>query len=87
MRAVVDDGPKDVSVNEVPDAAIEAPADAVVTTSATNICGSDLHIYQAGAADWRLARSSGTTPALGKMWAKCGHGVGTGQSADQPIGS
>lgn len=66
MRAVVDDGPKDVSVNEVPDAAIEAPADAVVTTSATNICGSDLHIYQAGAADWRLARSSGTKPLRGR---------------------
>jgi hypothetical protein len=55
-----------VSVNEVPDAAIEAPADAVVTTSATNICGSDLHIYQAGAADWRLTRSSGTKPLRGR---------------------
>jgi threonine dehydrogenase-like Zn-dependent dehydrogenase len=43
---VVYDGPKDVSVNEVPDAAIEAPTDAVVKTTATNICGSDLHMYE-----------------------------------------
>jgi glutathione-independent formaldehyde dehydrogenase len=41
MRAVVYNGPKDVSVNEVPDAAIEAPTDVIVRITATNICGSD----------------------------------------------
>jgi glutathione-independent formaldehyde dehydrogenase len=46
MRAVVYNGPKDVSVNEVPDAAIEAPTDVIVRITATNICGSDLHMYE-----------------------------------------
>jgi threonine dehydrogenase-like Zn-dependent dehydrogenase len=46
MRAVVYNGPRDVSVTEVPDATIEDPADVVVKITATNICGSDLHMYE-----------------------------------------
>lgn len=46
MRAVVYNGPKDVSVNEVDDATIEQPTDVIVRITATNICGSDLHMYE-----------------------------------------
>ncbi|MEJ5866468.1 glutathione-independent formaldehyde dehydrogenase [Pseudokineococcus sp. 5B2Z-1] len=46
MRALVYNGPKDVSVVDVPDAKIEAPTDAVVKITTTNICGSDLHMYE-----------------------------------------
>ncbi len=46
MRAVVYNGPRDVTVNEVPDAKVEQPTDAVVKITATNICGSDLHMYE-----------------------------------------
>jgi len=46
MRALVYNGPKDVSVVDVPDATIEAPTDAIVRITSTNICGSDLHMYE-----------------------------------------
>ncbi|WP_205877061.1 glutathione-independent formaldehyde dehydrogenase [Mycobacterium camsae] len=46
MKAVVYKGPREVSVDEVPDAAIEQPTDAIVRITATNICGSDLHMYE-----------------------------------------
>ena len=46
MRAVVYKGPNEVAVEEVPDARVEAPTDAVVRITATNICGSDLHMYE-----------------------------------------
>jgi threonine dehydrogenase-like Zn-dependent dehydrogenase len=46
MRAVVYHGPKNVSVDEVPDAAIEKPTDALIRITTTNICGSDLHMYE-----------------------------------------
>ncbi|MFD4369499.1 glutathione-independent formaldehyde dehydrogenase [Rhodococcus sp. NPDC058521] len=46
MRALVYNGPKDVSVENVPDAAVEKPTDVVVKVTATNICGSDLHMYE-----------------------------------------
>jgi len=46
MRAVVYRGPFDVEVTEVPDATIEQPTDAVVRITTTNICGSDLHMYE-----------------------------------------
>jgi glutathione-independent formaldehyde dehydrogenase len=45
MKAVVYEGPKTVSVKEVPDARIERPTDALVRITTTNICGSDLHMY------------------------------------------
>jgi glutathione-independent formaldehyde dehydrogenase len=46
MKAVVYHGPRDVRVERVPDPRIEAPADVLVRITTTNICGSDLHIYE-----------------------------------------
>lgn len=46
MKAVVFKGPFDVQVENVPDARVETPTDAVVRTTTTNICGSDLHMYE-----------------------------------------
>lgn len=46
MKAVVYNGPRDVSVKNVPDPGIEEPTDVLVRITATNICGSDLHMYE-----------------------------------------
>lgn len=46
MKAIVYNGPRDVSVQNVPDAKIEKPTDALVRITTTNICGSDLHMYE-----------------------------------------
>ena len=46
MKAVVYKGTREVTVEEVPDARIETPTDAVVRITTTNICGSDLHMYE-----------------------------------------
>ena len=45
MKAVVYHGPRSVSVDNVPDAKIERPTDVVIRLTSTNICGSDLHMY------------------------------------------
>jgi threonine dehydrogenase-like Zn-dependent dehydrogenase len=46
MRAVVYNGTRDVSVEDVADPTIEHATDAVVRVTASNICGSDLHTYE-----------------------------------------
>ena len=46
MKAVVYHGPRQVSVDDVPDARIEKPTDVLVRITSTNICGSDLHMYE-----------------------------------------
>lgn len=46
MKAVVYNGPKDMRVMKVPDPRIEQPSDAIVRITSTNICGSDLHMYE-----------------------------------------
>lgn len=46
MRALVYDGPREVSVQDVPDPALERPTDVIVRITSTNICGSDLHMYE-----------------------------------------
>ena len=46
MKAVVYQGPGDVGVTDVPDARIEDPNDILVRITTTNICGSDLHMYE-----------------------------------------
>ncbi|MGB0124979.1 MAG: alcohol dehydrogenase catalytic domain-containing protein, partial [Silvibacterium sp.] len=46
MKALVYNGPRDVSVKKVADAKIEQPNDVLVRITATNICGSDLHMYE-----------------------------------------
>lgn len=46
MKGLVYKGAKQVAVEEVPDARIEGPLDAVIRLTTTNICGSDLHMYE-----------------------------------------
>lgn len=46
MKAIVYNGPRDVAVKDVPDAKIEKPTDVLVRITTTNICGSDLHMYE-----------------------------------------
>ena len=46
MRALVYEGPRQLSVADVPDARIEPPTDVLVRITSTNICGSDLHMYE-----------------------------------------
>jgi threonine dehydrogenase-like Zn-dependent dehydrogenase len=46
MKAVRWHGKRDVQVDEVPDPSIEQPTDALVRITTTNICGSDLHLYE-----------------------------------------
>ncbi|GAB3529490.1 glutathione-independent formaldehyde dehydrogenase [Arthrobacter monumenti] len=58
MKAVVYNGPRDVSVEDVPDAKIERPTDVLVKITATNICGSDLHMYE-GRTDFESGRTFG----------------------------
>jgi alcohol dehydrogenase len=45
VKAIVNNGPKNFSVDHVPDPRIEGPGDAVVRVEKTAICGSDLHMY------------------------------------------
>ena len=46
MKALVYNDPRDVNVVEVPDAKIERSTDVLVKITTTNICGSDLHMYE-----------------------------------------
>lgn len=46
MKALVYRGPRDVRIENVPDARIEKPTDVLVQITTTNICGSDLHMYE-----------------------------------------
>lgn len=46
MKALVYRGPKKVRVEEVPDPKLEQPTDVLVQITTTNICGSDLHMYE-----------------------------------------
>lgn len=46
MKALVYHGARNVSVETVPDARIEKPTDVLVRITSTNICGSDLHMYE-----------------------------------------
>jgi threonine dehydrogenase-like Zn-dependent dehydrogenase len=46
MKAVTWQGKRDVQTIEVPDPKIEEPTDAIIKVTSTNICGSDLHLYE-----------------------------------------
>jgi glutathione-independent formaldehyde dehydrogenase len=46
VKALVYHGPRDVAVRDVPDPRLEPPTDALVRITTTNICGSDLHMYE-----------------------------------------
>ncbi len=50
MRGLTFQGTRDVRVEEVPDPVIQEPTDAIVRVSLAGICGSDLHILNAGEA-------------------------------------
>ena len=50
MKAVTWHGKRDVRVEQVPDPTIKEPNDAIVRITSTNICGSDLHLYEVLAA-------------------------------------
>ncbi|WAC57212.1 zinc-dependent alcohol dehydrogenase [Gordonia sp. SL306] len=46
MRAVTWQGTRNVTVEDVPDPQIQEDSDAVIRVTSTNICGSDLHLYE-----------------------------------------
>ena len=46
MKALVYNGPRDVQFKTMPDAKIERLTDVLVKITSTNICGSDLHMYE-----------------------------------------
>ncbi|MGC4961276.1 zinc-dependent alcohol dehydrogenase [Gordonia sp. DT101] len=46
MRAVTWQGTRNVAVEDVPDPQIREDSDAVIRVTSTNICGSDLHLYE-----------------------------------------
>jgi glutathione-independent formaldehyde dehydrogenase len=46
MKALVYYGPRDVRISDMPDARIEKSTDVLVKITTTNICGSDLHMYE-----------------------------------------
>ncbi len=46
MKAVTWQGRRDVRVENVPDPKLQQPTDAIVKVTSTNICGSDLHLYE-----------------------------------------
>jgi glutathione-independent formaldehyde dehydrogenase len=58
MKAVVYNGPRQVSVVEVPEPRIEQSTDVLVRITTTNICGSDLHMYE-GRTDFEPGRTIG----------------------------
>jgi threonine dehydrogenase-like Zn-dependent dehydrogenase len=58
MKAVVYHGRRQVSVDNVPDARIEKPTDVLLRITSTNICGSDLHMYE-GRTDFEEGRIFG----------------------------
>ena len=58
LKAVVYNGSRDVSVTDVPDPQIERPTDVIVKITSTNVCGSDLHMYE-GRTDFETGRTLG----------------------------
>jgi threonine dehydrogenase-like Zn-dependent dehydrogenase len=46
MKAVTWQGKREVRVEDVPDPTIQEPTDAIIKVTSTNICGSDLHLYE-----------------------------------------
>jgi threonine dehydrogenase-like Zn-dependent dehydrogenase len=46
MKALVHNGPRDVTVTEVEEPRVDRPTGVLVRITRTNICGSDLHMYE-----------------------------------------
>jgi glutathione-independent formaldehyde dehydrogenase len=82
MKALVYDGPRQVSVKDVPDARIERPTDVLVRITAANICGSDLHMYE-GRTDFETGRWFGHEN-LGEV-IEVGDGVDKVQVGDRVV--
>src|SRR6185295_9371270 len=80
MKALVYDGPREVVVKDVPDAKIEHPTDALVKITTTNICGSDLHMYE-GRTDLDPGMVLGT-----RIWASSPRSAARWSSYRQEIG-
>jgi threonine dehydrogenase-like Zn-dependent dehydrogenase len=57
-KALADEGPRKAVVKDMPDARIERPTDVLVKITTTNICGSDLHMYE-GRTDMETGRILG----------------------------
>src|SRR3978361_1022597 len=74
MKAVVYEGPRKVTVKNVPDARIERATDALVRITTTNICGSDLHMYE-GRTDFEPGRWVGQE--------NMGEGIEVGSGVDK----
>jgi threonine dehydrogenase-like Zn-dependent dehydrogenase len=58
MKALVYEGARAVAVKNVPDPKVESPTDVLVKITSTNICGSDLHMYE-GRTDMESGRVLG----------------------------
>jgi threonine dehydrogenase-like Zn-dependent dehydrogenase len=58
VKAITYNGPRDIAVTDVEDPRIEQPTDALVQITSTNICGSDLHMYE-GRTDFEQGRVFG----------------------------
>jgi glutathione-independent formaldehyde dehydrogenase len=58
VKAAVYEGPRTVTVKDVPDPRIEHPCDILVEITTTNICGSDLHMYE-GRTSFEAGRTMG----------------------------
>ena len=58
MKALVYHGPKKVSVDTVADPTLEKQTDVIIKLTTTNICGSDLHMYE-GRTDFEEGRIFG----------------------------
>ncbi len=74
MKAVTWQGKRDVRVEEVPDPTIQEPTDAIVRVTTTNICGSDLHLYEPLAAFMGVGNVLGheTMGVVEAVGAQCG---------------
>lgn len=73
MKGLVYNGPRDVSVKDVPDATIERPTDVLVKSTTTNICPKDANAATEPAKKGEIGFD------FGMLWFK-GQSVGTGQT-------
>ena len=82
MKALVYHGPKKVSVDTVPDPKLEKYTDVIIKLTTTNICGSDLHMYE-GRTDVEKGKILGHEN-LGEVVA-VGKGVDTVNEGDKVV--
>ena len=75
MRAVTWQGRRKYRSSTVPDPQIKEPTDAVIRVTSTNICGSDLHLYEV----------LGAFMSPGDIPGPRGHGVSSRRSAPRPV--